>query len=112
MKKKTICLAIASSFVAGGFAAGAHAQETFTEQLSNAVSEGSIKLDLRYRFENVDDDAFNKDANASTLRTRVTVQSGMVGAFSALAEFDNVSEIGSDNYNSTANGTTDPRVQT
>ena len=44
MKKKTICLAIASSFVAGGFAAGAHAQETFTEQLSNAVSEGKLLM--------------------------------------------------------------------
>tara|TARA_R110002110_G_scaffold205066_1_gene416774 strand:- start:181531 stop:182757 length:1227 start_codon:yes stop_codon:yes gene_type:complete len=90
--------------------AGAQAQDRFADQLSRAVSEGSIKLDMRYRFENVDDDAFDKDADASTLRTRITVQSGMVGAFSALAEFDNVSEIGDDNYNSSANGNTDRPV--
>ena len=102
--------AIIGGVLAAGLAAGAQAQDGFTEQLSKAVSEGNIKLDLRYRFENVDDDAFDKDANASTLRTRVTVQSGMVGAFSALAEFDNVSEIGSDDYNSTANGNTDRPV--
>lgn len=106
MKIKTVYMGIVASLVV----AGAQAQGGVSDQLSNAVSEGSIKLDLRYRLENVDDDDFDKDANASTLRTRVTVQSGMVGAFSASAEFDNVSEIGKDNYNSTANGNTDRPV--
>lgn len=93
-----------------GTALPGHTEQALTEQLSNAVNEGSVKLDLRYRFENVDDDAFDKDANASTLRSRLTVQSGMVGAFSGLVEIDNISEIGNDNYNSTANGVTDRPV--
>lgn len=110
MQRKTSYLAMVSGILATTLANGASAQESVSEQFSKAISEGSVKLDLRYRFENVDDDAFDKDANASTLRSRITVQSGMVGAFSALAEFDNVSHIGSDNYNSTANGVTDRPV--
>jgi hypothetical protein len=110
MDRKKSYIAIVSGLLAVGMATGAQAQDSLSEQLSKAVSEGSVKLDMRYRFENVDDDALDKDANASTLRTRITVATGMVGAFSALAEVDNVSEIGSDNYNSTANGNTDRPV--
>jgi len=88
----------------------AHTEQGLGDQLSAALNAGSVKLDLRYRLENVDDDAFDKDANASTLRSRITVQSGTVGAFSALVEVDNVSHIGNDNYNSTANGNTDRPV--
>lgn len=109
MERKKSYLMILSGLLAASVATASQAQ-SLSEELSKAVTDGSIKLDLRYRYENVDDDAYKKDANASTLRTRVTVQTAAVRGFTALAEFDNVSEIGSDNYNSTANGVTDRPV--
>ena len=68
--------------------------------LAQAVREGSAKLDLRYRYEYVDQADFDKQARASLLRTRVTLASGEVGAFSGLLEIDNVANIGADDYNS------------
>jgi hypothetical protein len=77
-----------------------------TDGLDKAVKEGSIKLDFRYRYEHVDQDGFDKDANASTLRSRITFASGTVWGFNGLLEFDNVTYIGNDNFNSTENGKT------
>ena len=105
MERKKSYLKIVTGLLAVGIAAGAQA-EGLTEELSKAVTDGSVKLDLRYRFENVDQDGKDKEANASTLRSRVTVQTAAVRGFTAGAEFDNVSEIGNDDYNSTANGNT------
>lgn len=110
MNRKKSYIAIVSGLLAAGIAAGAQAQDGLTDDLAKAVNEGSVKLDLRYRFENVDDDAFDKDANASTLRTRVTFQSGNLAGFDALVEFDNVTYVGNDNFNSTENGVTDRPV--
>ncbi len=96
-------------FVSGLLLAGATTtgQAAVTEDLSKAVSDGSVKLDFRYRFEQVDQEGIDKDAEASTLRSRITVQSGNLQGFHALAEVDNVTVIGSERYNSTANGKTD-----
>ncbi len=110
MNRKKSYIAIVSGLLAAGIAAGSQAQDAVTDDLAKAVTEGSVKLDLRYRFENVDDDGFDDDANASTLRTRVTFQSGSVAGFDALVEFDNVSYVGNDNFNSTENGVTDRPV--
>jgi hypothetical protein len=90
MNDKKSYLMIISGLLTAGLTVGAQAQDGFSEALSKAVSEGTAKVDFRYRFENVDDDAFAKDANASTLRSRLTFQSGTVGGFNGLLEFDNV----------------------
>lgn len=71
-----------------------------------AVKGGSVNLDLRYRYEGVDQDGFSEDASASTLRSRLSASSGAYHGFTGLLEFDNVTEIGPDDYNSTANGKT------
>jgi hypothetical protein len=110
MNDKKSYLMIISGLLTAGLTVGAQAQDGFSEALSKAVSEGSAKVDFRYRFENVDDDAFAKDANASTLRSRLTFQSGTVGGFSGLLEFDNVTYVGSDDFNSTENGKVDRPV--
>ena len=107
MNRNKSYIAIVSGLLAAGIAAGSQAQDSATDGLAKAVTDGSVKLDLRYRFENVDDDGFDKDANASTLRTRVTFQSGSLAGFDALVEFDNVTYVGNDNFNSTENGVTD-----
>ncbi|MCC6295188.1 MAG: hypothetical protein IT469_00605, partial [Pseudomonadales bacterium] len=78
----------------------------FAEQISKAVNQGDIDLMFRYRYENVDQDPLGKDANASTLLSRITVKSGMVRGFSGLVEVDNVSYLGGESVNNTANGKT------
>jgi len=67
---------------------------------------GDFSLSFRYRFETVSQDGFTEDADASTLRTRLNYQSAELDGFSFFAEVDNVSAIGSDDYNSTRNGQT------
>lgn len=70
------------------------------------ISKGKASLNLRYRFEHVDQDGIAKEAKASTLRTRLTLASADLNGFSILTEFDDVTAIGDDDYNSTANGNT------
>ena len=45
-------------------------------------------------------------ANASTLKSRLTWNSGVVNGYKGLVEVDNVSVIGAERYNSTVNGLT------
>ncbi len=84
----------------------AHSQDGHVDQLADAVSEGSISLDFRYRLEAVDQAGFDDDALASTLRSRITLESAPLAGITALAEIDNVTSIGPDDYNSTENGKT------
>lgn len=67
-------------------------------------------LDVRYRYEHVDQDNALEHANAQTLRTRVGFQTGKWYGLSALVEADNVSRLGDAAYNSTRNGQTDYSV--
>ncbi len=78
------------------------APTSFTEMFTM----GKASLDFRYRFEYVDQEGFDKNAAASTLRSRLTYSSAAYNGFSMLMEFDDVTSIGDDNYNSTANGNT------
>lgn len=109
MQHKKSYLMIVSGLLATSIATVAQAQDSFSEGLQKAVSEGTAKLDFRYRFENVDDDdpKYVDDASASTLRSRLTFESGTVGGFTGLLEFDNVTYVGNDDFNSTENGKTD-----
>jgi len=81
-------------------------QAVMLESVSKAVKESEVKVIARYRLETVEQDGIDKDATASTLKTRLSVKTGKFGNFNAKIEVDNVSEIGADNYNSTANGKT------
>ncbi len=69
-----------------------------SERVADLIEKGSVNLALRYRYEGVDDDAFSKDADASTLRTRLTLASGSFMDFSGLLEFDNISEVIADDF--------------
>ena len=94
-----LSLAIASStFSHAAFA---------SQPLSTLITEGKPILDLRYRYEHVDQDNALNNANAQTLRTRIGFQSGKWYGLSALIEADNVSRIGDASYNSLRNGQTD-----
>lgn len=70
------------------------------------LSDGKFNLNLRYRYEFVDQDGFAKDAHASTLRTRLSYESPDFSDFGFLIEFDDLRPVGNDLFNSTRNGNT------
>jgi len=76
----------------------------FADDLADAIMGGDAYVNFRYRLENVDDSAFAKEATASTLRTRLGYKTKSFHDFSVLLEIENITEIGSDDYNSTTNG--------
>lgn len=82
----------------------ATAETQQAQSVMNAVADGQVKVNMRYRYEFVDQEGFDKHANASTLRTRLTYTTQKYQNFSVIAEVDNVSYLGNDNFNSTANG--------
>jgi len=71
------------------------------ETLADAISGGQAKLALRYRFEYVDD-FVNREALASTLKTRLSYQTLPFNGVSAKLEMDNNSVVGEDNYSDSA----------
>ncbi len=78
----------------------------------SAVRDGTFDLNLRYRYEHVDDNlrrangARLREANASTLRTALGFTTAPLHDFSARLLFENVTEIGADDYNDGSNGKT------
>lgn len=81
-------------------------KNTVTNELETALTKGKPYIDIRYRFENVDQDGFTKDANASTVRTKLGYETGNYHDFSALLELENVSDLNGEHYNNTVNGKT------
>ncbi len=77
------------------------------ESIKDAFKKGEVSLDLRYRYEFVDDNASSEDANASTARIRFGYKTGTYYDFFAYADFEALRVIGGEQYNSTANGLTD-----
>ncbi|MGE0621298.1 MAG: alginate export family protein [Pseudomonadales bacterium] len=73
------------------------------------LDEGKISLDFRYRYEFVDQDGFDEEANANTLRTRLGFQSGNWRGIDFNIEFNDVREI-TDDYNA-GGGTTPGRTE-
>ena len=76
------------------------------EGLGAIVSDGKAGLDLRYRYESVEQSGKPSTAGANTLRLRLNLASGIVGGFSGFAEFDHIQVIGDEHYDSTRNGMT------
>jgi hypothetical protein len=68
------------------------------DNFSAAMQQGNVGLSFRYRLEWVEQDGFDKDATASTLRGRLNYRSGAWGGLSAFAEFDYVAVVGADSY--------------
>ena len=72
--------------------------------LEDALLGGKPIIDLRYRYENVDDDAFAEEADANTVRARLGYETGAFYGFSALFELEAVRHIGAEDFNDTING--------
>lgn len=73
--------------------------------LHAALSQTKPILDLRLRYEGVDQDGFADNAGALTYRLRAGLQTGEFLGTSFLVEFDHIGDI-VDDFNSTTNGKT------
>ncbi len=97
-------LVAAALLVPAGFSAAADEDGS----LAAAVVGGDPGLDLRYRYEFVDQDGFADEAHASTLRLRLNYRTGRWRDVSAFIEFDHVAEVLIDDFACGA-GTSGPR---
>jgi len=70
------------------------------ETKSQEGVDTTLDLSFRYRIETVEQDGFNNDASASTLRTRATVKTKWTDSLKTVIELDDVSELGPDKFNS------------
>ncbi len=71
-----------------------------------AIAAGRPVIDLRGRYESVQDAAKTRDANVSTLRARLGYETASWNGLSLQADFDQIWTIGGAAYNSTRNGKT------
>lgn len=76
------------------------AQDTENETLAGAISSGTTTVGFRYRYEMVDQDGFQEDAHASTVRLRLNHKTGSFNHWSAFGEFDYVGELFMNDFNS------------
>ena len=74
--------------------------------LAEALKGGEVKIQFRYRYEDVDQDNALENANASTLKSRLNYTSAVFSGLQAQVEVDNVTQVGDDDYNSTSNNET------
>ena len=110
MKKSLHIIAVLLTTTSIASVAPVHAEST--DLLKKAlIDDATPYIDVRYRYENVDQNGIAKDANASTLRTKLGYKTGKLHDLSATLEFENVAYLGNENFNNTINGkTTHPVV--
>ena len=75
-------------------AVGAEAEREDWKSFAKALENGEWGVGLRYRYEDVQDDAFEKDGRASTLRTVLLYRSGLFHGLDLKLVFQNVSDLG------------------
>ncbi len=71
------------------------------DQVTKAIKDGKVKLNFRLRYEDVNDDisdGTDTDAEAFTLRTRLSYTTAPLHGFNAQIEMDNVTELDSVDY--------------
>ncbi|WP_240473433.1 porin [Ferrimonas senticii] len=100
MKPKYLAVVTAMVLSAG-------AQAASVNNVAEMFQQGSVKLDANLRYENVQQDNALKDADALTLRTRLTFETAELHGFSALLEFEDSRDLfGINDYSDgTGNGT-------
>lgn len=105
-----LCLVLST----GAFAA--EETEKTDTSLLDAVTKGTFKLNLRYRYEDVDQDGFDKRGKASTLRTMAGYKTGTWKGLMVYLEFEDIRDLGMSNDHNNAgagslwNGVTDRPV--
>ena len=101
--KTRLAIAVAASLATSLFHSFTASASVLTD-VQQAIADGSADLKLRYRYERVDQDNIDKTANASTLLTRLSYKSADFNGFFTVLEFDNITALGNENFNSTVNG--------
>jgi len=76
------------------------------EDWRNLYLDAHPVLDLRYRFEVVDQDDKPENANANTIRSRVGLETGRVYGIGAGFDFEWTEGLGGEHFNDTINGKT------
>jgi hypothetical protein len=102
---QTAGIVLAISLVAGLLAPPAGA-ENFGTEIADAFKDGEFDLNFRYRYEFVDQDSLEQDANASTVRTRLVYKSAEYQNMFVTLNLDDVHTVVANNYNSTRNDKT------
>ncbi len=114
MRKIGLVLALCLLVSTGTFAA--EETENSDTNLLDAITKGTFKLNLRYRYEDVDQDGFDKRGQASTLRTMAGYNTATWKGLEVYLEFEDVRNIGLSNDHNNAgagslwNGVTDRPV--
>ncbi len=102
---------IQSIYIIGLLLLTASTASSAADSLYKAFQDGSFDFNARYRYEAVDDEfGTARNARASTLRTTLGYETGMFHAFNAYLQFEDIREIGADEFNSPADP--DPRYDT
>ena len=89
-----------------GVIMGAPDGSTAEMRLADLYREGTPILDVRYRFELVDQDGFDSDATANTIRTRFGFETGKVAGLGLGFDAEWTESIGQEDFDSTTNGRT------
>ena len=89
---------------------GALPVQAESASLVEAIQAGKADIDLRYRFEQVRQDNQDRNANASTLRTRLNYATGSYQRLSTFIEFDDIRVLGPTRYNN-ASGRSSARTE-
>ena len=76
------------------------------ETLADAVTGGKAYLNVRARYEGVDQASKTDDAAAFTIRTKLGYKTGTYNGFSGVIEFEDSRNLANENYNNTLNGKT------
>jgi hypothetical protein len=77
-----------------------------SKSIIDAIKDSKPYIDLRHRYEYVDQKGIENNANASTLRTKIGVKTGEYKGVSAVLEGQNILAIGGEKYNSGVNSKT------
>ena len=82
----------------------------FNVKIPEVIAEGKFNLNVRLRYEWVDQSTFTKDASAPTIGTRFGYTTAPLHGFQAMIEGENVAVIGSeDNYDAAGSNNTPDR---
>jgi len=101
-----VCSWIKFTALALGVSGSAIASAQAGATLGEALTGGKPIIDLRARYEYVNQDGFKQDANAYTGRARLGYETGVYKGFSLLSDVDLIGHIGADDFNDTVNGRT------
>ncbi len=109
MKPLFINSAIASALAFFAPTTAVKAQEA-PQTISEAIAAGKPIFEARARYESVDQDKIANTGQAATLRTRLGWETGDWNNFKALVEFEDVRQLGSEDYVVNVPGATTPSL--